>query len=82
METKGITYIQNYIDKEATTDLAEQIGIQGASFDSVSEMLFSSIETFFYDNEVGDLGDQAEEDERKFIDRDMSFMICLRELTA
>lgn len=76
MQTNGITYIQNYIDTAASEQIAENLGANSTNFDSVSEMRFSSINDFFSNNSVDSIGEQATQDELRFVDRDNSEMVC------
>lgn len=79
IKTNDITYIQNYINKEETSKMNHGIDNANLDFDSVSEMLFSSIKCFFSANDIQELGYQAKKDELKFVNREKSFMLCLRE---
>lgn len=77
VETPGIlSYVQFYVDAQASRRLAASSGFAVWGVDSVSELHLSSVEEFLAEVAKSDAGTAATADERHFVDRKQSVYFC------
>jgi len=62
-------YFQNYLDLEASRDLAKQFAMRPLEADSISELRFNSAEAYMSSDIIRDVGPAATADEERFVDR-------------
>jgi hypothetical protein len=75
--TPGIVgYTQFHCDLAASAAAAEELGVGVHAVDSVSELHFDALDTFFEGVADGRLGKEAVEDEERFVDRANSVSFC------
>ena len=77
IKTPGIfSYVQFYVDAEASRRLAASSGFGVWGVDSVSELHLASVEEFLAEVVNSDAGAEATADERHFVDRKQSVYFC------
>ena len=75
--TPGIVgYTQFHCDPEASSRAASDLGVGVHAIDSVSELHFDGLDAFFAGVADGRLGQEAGEDEERFVDRANSVSFC------
>jgi hypothetical protein len=75
--TPGIVgYTQFHCDPAASAEAARQLGVGLHAVDSVSELHFDGLDAFFAGVADGRLGQEAGEDEERFVDRANSVSFC------
>jgi hypothetical protein len=75
--TPGIVgYTQFHCDPAASAAAARQLGVGVHAVDSVSELHFDGLEAFFAGVADGRLGEEAGQDEERFVDRSNSVSFC------
>ncbi len=62
-------YYQNYLDQEASRELAKQFGVNPVEADSISELRFESVEAYLFSDIVRQIGPAASDDEKLFVNR-------------
>jgi hypothetical protein len=77
LKTPGIlSYVQFYVDTDASRRLAASSGFGVWGVDSVSELHLASVEGFLAEVVKSDAGVEATADERHFVDRKQSVYFC------
>lgn len=77
LKTPGIlSYVQFYVDTDASRRLAASSGFGVWGVDSVSELHLTSVEAFLAEVVNSDAGAEATADERHFVDRKQSVYFC------